>query len=701
VSATGSPPISSPGIALVATKLHAPQPRHGLVDRPDLVARLTHDGGCKLILVCAPAGWGKTVLLGKWYASPNERRPFAWVSLDRGDSDPVRFWSYVIAALRTIEPELGETALAALPSAGAELVDAVVTPLINDLTAASQRLVLVLDDYHLVRADAVHASLAFLLRHLPPKVRLAVATRADPPLPLAGLRAAGAIIEVRAAELRFTDSEADALFNGSLALDLDQSEVELLQARTEGWAAGLQLAALSLQGQEDRRAFIEEFTGHDRQIGDYLHEVLADQAPALRDFMLRTSVLERMCAPLRKALTGADDATARLEEVERSNLFVVPLDSHRTWYRYHHLFRELLRHELEQAEPGLSVELHRRAAAWHGAQGTVEEAIAHATAADEFGDACELIAAHCPDMLSLGQAETVLRWIAALPHDTVLADVRLCVARSWGALLLGRLDEAERWRRDWDPLALPPGTDGTPPGTITFDGALADRGGDVRRAIDAKKLEVERYPDVTDRGRGYAKINLGVSLYYAGEAEQAAECFEEALRILGSTEPSMLVVHALAETLGYLAAVCVDLGRLDRAQALLAETERLIVEHDVRLDELPWGTFVDVARGKVLVLQGDVPAARETLGRAVAHARARRLAARAHVHAHPARAAGAAGQEIRRGSGAGPRGSTGADELSRSRHARRPARVDRTFSAAGCGAPGRVAAAFGPRAERA
>jgi LuxR family transcriptional regulator, maltose regulon positive regulatory protein len=295
------------GPVLVATKLHVPEVRPGLVPRRDLLARLVDDEGRKLTLLCAPAGWGKTVLLSEWYASAEEGRPFAWVSLDRGDDDVARFWGYVVGALRTVAPDLGRGALATLPAAGPGLVDAVVGPLINELAQLPSRVVLVLDDYHLVREEPIHASVGFLLRHLPDRLHVAIASRSDPPLPLGALRAGGEILEVRAAELRFSDAEADALLNGSLGLGLDRSEVELLQARTEGWAAGLQLAALSLRGQEDKRALVETFAGDDRQIGDYLHEVLTEQPAPLREFLLRTSILERLCAPLCDALTGGSD----------------------------------------------------------------------------------------------------------------------------------------------------------------------------------------------------------------------------------------------------------------------------------------------------------------------------------------------------------------------------------------------------------
>jgi LuxR family maltose regulon positive regulatory protein len=251
------------------------------------------------------------VLLSEWHAAEHATRPFAWVSLERRDSDPVRFWSYLIASLQTVEPEVGASALAALPAAGPDLVDVVVTPLINERAASGRELVLVLvlvlDDYHLVHGGAIHESVASIVRHLPPGVQLAIASRADPPLSPARRRAAGELTEIRAADLAFSDAEAEALLNDSLALGLEARDVDRLQARTEGWAAGLQLAGLSLQAQADRHAFVEAFAGDDRHIGDYLHDMLAEQPPALRAFLLRTSILERMCAPLADAVTGGPE----------------------------------------------------------------------------------------------------------------------------------------------------------------------------------------------------------------------------------------------------------------------------------------------------------------------------------------------------------------------------------------------------------
>jgi LuxR family maltose regulon positive regulatory protein len=619
LSATPSVSGAEPGGVLVATKLHVPRLRSGLVPRPELVAGLIAAEGCRLALICAPAGWGKSVLLSEWNTSPEETRPFAWVSLDRGDSDPVRFWGYVIAALRTVGPELGEAALAALPAAGPNLVEVVVTPLINELAASSQRLVLVLDDYHLVRSEQIHASVEYLLRYLPGQAQLAIATRADPPLPLAELRAAGEIAEIRAAALRFSDLEAEALLNGSLGLGLDHSDVELLRARTEGWVAGLQLAALSLQAHEDRRAFVAAFAGDDRQIGDYLHEVLAEQPRALREFLLLTSILERMCAPLCDAVTGDTGAADQLAAIERSNLFLFSLDTHREWYRYHHLLRDLLRSELRRASPEVVPDLHRRASAWHAEAGLVDEAIAHAAAAGDAGDACELIARHWRPVFNLGQVETVARWIDDLPQEAVLADARVCLARGWTAAYVGQLDAAERWRQAAEGAPLP-GQLYDEVTSVAANAALleamnANVTGDVGRGIEAARRSASLDPDEAHPGFGAANIVLGLSLYDAGHHLEAVRALEQGIRVL----PAERWRHAILYGLGCLAAAYADLGELDRAERAASDAERIIHEFD--LGEAPGATRARLARGKLLEQHGELAEAAASFARAAELAR--------------------------------------------------------------------------------
>ena len=618
----------APEPVLVGTKLRVPSVRPGFVARPAHVERLTGQRAQRLTLVCAPAGWGKTTLLCEWHAAPAERRAFAWLSLDWADDDPVRFWRYVIGALRTVSPDLGSAAEAALPGAGPDLADVVVAPLINELAALRTPLVLVLDDYHVIHTDAIHDSIAFLLRHLPASAHLAIASRSEPPLPLPALRAAADVTEIRAADLRFSSSEAEALLNGSLGLDLDAVDVELLRDRTEGWAAGLQLAALSARGVDDRHGFAVAFAGDDRQIGDYLQEVLADQTPELREFLLCTSILERMCASLCDAVTGLHDAAAQLEAVERANLFLVPLDTRRSWFRYHHLFGELLRHELVAAAPEIVPALHRRASAWHRAHGNVDEAIAHATAAGDFRDAADLIAEHWRPVWSQGQTQTVKRWIEALPREAVLADARLCLARGWAVLYVDS-DECDRWRRVAEEAPLPgPFHDGTrslEEGAAILRAAHANLSGDVGGALEAARRALDHNRDETAPSRMVASTHLGMAAYYAGDLDAARAAFEDTLHApLADEWPSVGLV-----ALGNLAAIYADLGELERGKETLARTERAI--EAFRAHETPFACRSWIARGKLLEADGDLPAAEASFERAVT------LARRANtqlVHAH-------------------------------------------------------------------
>jgi LuxR family maltose regulon positive regulatory protein len=604
---------------LVATKLNVPRLRPGLVQRRELVSRLVAANDRKLTLVCAPAGWGKSTLLSEWHASSDESRPFAWVSLDAADQDPVRFWSYAIGALRTVEPQLGAASTAALRSAGPDLLDVVVTPVINELAALPAPIVLVLDDYHLVRSEPVHTSLAFALRHLPPTLHLAIASRADPPLPLGALRAAGEMTEIRAADLRFDEAEAGKLLNGSLGLRLDPGDVELLRRRTEGWAAGLQLAALSARTLENRHAFARDFAGSDRLLGDYLREVLADQGESLRDFLLQTSVLERLSAPLCNAVTGRGDAAAQLDAVERANLFLVSLDNRREWHRYHHLFRELLQHELNRAAPELAPELHRRASAWHREHGNADEAIAHATAAGDYGDAGELIARHWRPVWSQGQFETVVRWLDALPPDAVLDDARLCLARGWTALYLGDPDVCDRWRRSAEqapvPAPLQDGTTSLEEGAAILEAAHANLGGNARGAVDAARRALAHNRDASSPSRVVANVHLGLGAYYTGDLATAEAALAEALRSPVSDETASVRVAAL----GNLAAVHVGTHALDRAEQTLAETDRAI-EH-FHVQESGFACRSWIARGELLRLRGDRAASEVAFDRAVTLAR--------------------------------------------------------------------------------
>ncbi|HEY5032499.1 MAG TPA: AAA family ATPase, partial [Actinomycetes bacterium] len=355
---------------LLEMKLFVPRSQGGLVPRPRLSERLDRGSASKLILVSAPAGFGKTTLLAEWLAAKQaagaDQRSGAWLSLDREDNDPTTFWTYVIAALRTVAPGVGASALALLQAPQAPPIQTVLTTLINDLSATLSDVVLVLDDYHVIDSHDVHEAMAFLLDHLPPGLHLVIAGRADPPLPLALLRARGQLVEARAAALRFTPDEAVAYLNGMMGLQLTATDVAALEGRTEGWIAALQLAALSMQGRDDVAGFISGFAGDDRYVVDYLvEEVLQRQSDRAQSFLLQTSVLGRLSGPLCDAVTGQGDGKVMLETLDRGNLFLVPLDDRRQWYRYHRLFADVLQARLLDEQPDLVPDLHRRASTWY------------------------------------------------------------------------------------------------------------------------------------------------------------------------------------------------------------------------------------------------------------------------------------------------------------------------------------------------
>jgi LuxR family transcriptional regulator, maltose regulon positive regulatory protein len=438
---------------LLETKLHVPRWRRSLVARPRLSERLSRGAESALTLVSAPAGFGKTTLLAEWLAvTAAGGRSVAWLSLDRRDNDPALFWTYLVAALNTGASAVGAGALALLqppePPNEAGLV-----ALLNDLDAISNDVVLVLDDYHVIDARDVQDGMAFLLEHLPPQIHLVIASRTDPPLPLARLRGRGELAEIRAADLRFTPGEAAAYLNEVMGLVLTAADVAALEGRTEGWIAALQLAALSMQGREDAAAFIDGFAGDDRYVVDYLaEEVLQRQPEHVQHFLLQTSILDRLSGPLCDAVTGQDGGKAKLTALERGNLFLVPLDDRRQWYRYHQLFADVLHARLRDEQPDDVPELHRRASEWHEQNGEPSEAIRHALAAQDFGRAADLIELAIPAMRRNRQEAAVLGWLELLPDEVVRVRPVLSVGFA-GTLLAGgefegveaRLRDAERW----------------------------------------------------------------------------------------------------------------------------------------------------------------------------------------------------------------------------------------------------------------
>jgi len=425
---------------LLATKLYMPAARPGQVPRPRLTARLDEGLARGLVLACAPAGYGKTVLLADW--ARRGEHPVAWLSLDAGDNDPARFWRHAIAALDRARPGTGERMGPLLGPPAPSSFQGLVTALINEL--AADEAVLVLDDYHVIGSRQVHESLGFLLEHRPGGMCVVLASRSDPPLGLARLRARGQLTEVREAELRFTSAEAAELFE-QVASGLPDASVAALAARTEGWAAGLQLAALSLRGQADAAAFVAAFTGSHRYVLDYLaEEVLERQDTQLRTFLRETSVLERLSGPLCDAVTGRQGSQVLLEQAERAGLFLIPMDEVRGWWRYHHLFADLLRARLQQEQPGRAAQLHRSAAAWYAGHDLADDAIGHAAAAGEMLWAARIIEQHFDAVYNIhGEAATIHRWLSVLPDDLVRSRPRLLLAQALMAATSGHLEIVE------------------------------------------------------------------------------------------------------------------------------------------------------------------------------------------------------------------------------------------------------------------
>ncbi|MFF5287907.1 LuxR C-terminal-related transcriptional regulator [Paractinoplanes globisporus] len=571
---------------LLATKLYVPRLPPGFVTRPRLVGLLEGGLARELVLVCAPAGFGKTSLLAD--LCRRSPRPVGWLSLDAGDNDPARFWRHLAAAVEQVRPGIAERAEPLLSGPAPGSFERVATGLINELAAEPHDVVLVLDDYHLIDAPPVHASLEFLLRHQPPGLHVVMASRTDPPLPLARWRARGRLAELRADVLRFTGEEAADLLRGAVGPDLNaglgDDAVAALATRTEGWAAGLQLAALSLLGTPDVASFVATFSGSHRYVLDYLtEEVLTNQPEPVREFLLETSVLERLSGPLCDAVTGRVDGQAMLEAIERANLFLSPLDDVRGWWRYHQLFADLLRARLQQQRPERQRELHRSAAAWHEAHGSVDEAVRHALAAGDATWAARLLERHFDELQMRSEVATVRRWFAALPAELIAARPRLLLMQAHYAFLAGRLDEGEGLleaaERAWPPVADEP-----------------------------YEPSVARAASLLVNVPAWIAVEHAFIAYSRGDAEQTARFATRALAGAGEDEWMLDTVAR-----GHLTMATWLRGRVDEAERELISQVATLRTLDKR-DETAW---VCGLLGQVQSARGDLDAAAATYRQAV------------------------------------------------------------------------------------
>jgi LuxR family maltose regulon positive regulatory protein len=546
-------------------------------------------------------------LVGDWFRTSQELRG-AWLSLDSSDNDPVRFWSDVIASLREAWSEFGSGLLSLLAAPGISITEDFVPRLVNDLAELPAQVQLVIDDYHLISSAEVARSVTSLVEQLPPSVRLVLATRADPALPLARMRVRGELVELRAGDLAFTFTESTALLNEALDLDLAREDVARLHSRTEGWAAGLYLAGLSLRGRLDRSRFIDAFAGDDRHVVDYLVSEVLDELPEeTRSFLVRTSILDRMSGSLCDAVLEARSSDYVLEEIERSNLFLVPLDSRRRWYRYHHLFAELLRNQLETTEPYLVPVLHRRAALWHRRDGDIAEAIDHLISAGDISEARELIASHWNLYFNEGLSATVESWLDRLPSETVIRDARMCLIRAWLARHLGQLDEVERWLvgaeqapaqgplRD-EVSSVMSATSLIRAGYQHMIGNLSEANSSARRAVELESTG-------TPRWRAVSMATLGANLYWRGEYAESAAVLEE---VVPNARPPANNLAALW-ALGCLAAIAAQSGDLVTTERRVEHATELAAAHS--LTEYWVGTTTARVSAQIFEERGQLPEA--------------------------------------------------------------------------------------------
>ena len=574
---------------LLVTKLYVPLPQPNFVRRSRLLEKLNEGGeqsrsiGRKLTLICAPAGFGKTTLVSQWISTIEQE--IAWLSLEEDDHELSRFLIYLLAALQTVAPDVGKGLVDALHSPQPPPIDTILTTLLNEIAVLPDDLLLVLDDYHLVDSSEVDSALTFLLDHLPPQLHLVITTREDPNLPLARYRVQGQLTELRAADLRFTPAEAAEFLNPVMGLNLSETEAAELESRTEGWIAGLQMAALSMQGRSDISGFIESFAGSHRFVLDYLiEEVLHQQSEDVRSFLLHTAILDRLSGPLCDAVTGREDSQEMLVALERANLFVVPLDDQRIWYRYHHLFADVLKSRALVGRPTQIPLLHRRASEWYEQNGQRTAAIRHAFAAEEFERAADLVELAWPAILQGIPPATWLGWVNALPADLVRTRPVLSTGAAWMLIDGGeleaaesRLHEAELWLGTEIGATSEPSSEmvvvnneefqSLPQSIATARAYLALAYNDFTTAAQNAQRALNLFPEKEHYWRGVAALFLGMAYWGQGDLEAAYRTTGDSVASLRTAGNIPLQVVGMT----VLADIRRIQGRLGEAEGLYAE----------------------------------------------------------------------------------------------------------------------------------
>jgi LuxR family transcriptional regulator, maltose regulon positive regulatory protein len=578
---------------LLQTKFYMLPLRADLVSRPRLLELLDAGLQARLMLISAPPGFGKSTLLSDWIGRRNLQEQTAWLSLDERDNDPVRFWRYVIGSLQRVQPEIGRAAQSLFRTLKSLSLESAIISLINEVTAFPDPLLLVLDDYHLIEADVIHESLLFLLEHQPPQLHLAITTRADPPLPLARLRVRRTLIEIRTADLRFAPAEVQSYLHKAMNIELSPEQVLVLETRTEGWIAGLQLAALSMQGHHDPEQFIVTFTGSHRYILDYLsEEVLLHLSAPLQRFLLETSILGRLCAPLCNAVTGQNDGQQTLIKLEQDNLFLIPLDDERRWYRYHHLFADLLRSRLADEEDEQRRALHERAGDWFKSSGLLSEAVHHFLAADAWDMAADLVDRLMDSLWMHGEVNLLLSWLMQLPVDLVHSRPRLCMAYAWVALHNGPLDAVQDWLHRAEQNLSP--TDSALHGEIAaIRGSTATIRGEIEQATALCTLALQLLPPDRRSLRAATVHMLGTAHRFSGNLDAAVDVFTNAVIVGRETDHFYLLIDSLC-----------NLGLLQVARGQLHRAHQTYQEALARV-EAEGGHVLPIA-GEVYIVMGDL-----------------------------------------------------------------------------------------------
>jgi len=563
------------------TKLHVPLRRPGWISRPRLDKRMHEGFARKLTLISAPAGFGKTTLLVDWVHT--HKIPVAWFSVDKGDNGPLHFLTYVILGLQTLKADIGEAALTMLRSPQPPPIESILINLINDVIRSPGDMALVLDDYHLIDAGPIHDMIAFLLENLPQQMHIIIATRSDPPLPpLARLRSQNQLTELRAADLNFTTDETASLFNESLNLHLSAEDIQMLETRTEGWIAGLQLAALSLQGHKDPTRFINAFKGDNRYIADYLlEEVLNRQPDHLHNFLLQTSILGRMSGSLCDAVTDQENSQQVLNTLEKTNLFVISLDDERCWYRYHHLFADLLKQRLRTHQSDLVPELHHRASQWLAKNGFKTEAVDHAFSARDYDRAVGLIEEIAEIDWDRARQSRLLHWFKKLPDEKIEANPKLCIFYARELFKSGYMDETAKRLQAAEQMLEAISIDdlnkaGLRGRIAVIRAYMSTRTGDLSSTIDLSRQALKLLPQKDLNWRSVAATLLGMG-YSPGRLVEQQQAFTEAMEI--SKAAGNIYYHIFAGSC--LASAKVQSGRLTEAKNFIRQMLNLAIENGI------------------------------------------------------------------------------------------------------------------------